>query len=155
MGSLPCLSTMREESAFGYMTKVTLVAKSTGSAARPGSRYELPENSELRTRSGSRRAPRGRDSACNCSAVAHRGFECTRPSLNRPAADTRLASARPPFQQAPERELLLIYGLGTYLTRKRLPLSWDSLRTARNPNVPSVSNLIVQGTTKLYSPPAC
>lgn len=33
LGSLPCLSTMREESAFGYMTKVTLVAESTGCMA--------------------------------------------------------------------------------------------------------------------------
>lgn len=33
LGSLPCLFTMREESAFGYMTKVTLVAESTGCMA--------------------------------------------------------------------------------------------------------------------------
>jgi hypothetical protein len=49
LGSLPCLSTMREESAFGYMTKVTLVPWSTGHAVRPfldwmvgEGRFELP-----------------------------------------------------------------------------------------------------------------
>jgi hypothetical protein len=37
LGSLPCLSTMREESAFGYMTKVMLVPWSTTRAVRSGS----------------------------------------------------------------------------------------------------------------------
>jgi len=32
LGSLPCLFTMREESAFGYMTKVMLVPWSTAGA---------------------------------------------------------------------------------------------------------------------------
>jgi hypothetical protein len=47
LGSLPCLFTLREESAFGYMTKVTLVPWSTARVVRSGSRYKWPEKSGL------------------------------------------------------------------------------------------------------------